>query len=164
MPSMFPESTGTVLTNQILSQAIVVAVGVAADGRREVLVFAIGDSDNKAFWTSPPPVAGNPRPSRNQAGHVRRPHGSGEDHRDRVAERRLATLPGALHAQCARDGREAIPGDGDCVVPARRIDAHRPKAGERRYFSTASMLELATMNNPIEVIDEVMILPDLTAA
>lgn len=52
MPSMFAESTATVLTNQIVSQAIVVAVGVAADGRREVLVFEVGESENTAFWTS----------------------------------------------------------------------------------------------------------------
>ena len=38
------------------------------------------------------------------------------------------------------------------------------EAGERRYFSEASMLELTTMNNPVEVIDEVVILPALAAA
>jgi transposase-like protein len=36
---------------RIVSQAIVVAVGVAADGRREVLGFDVGDSENEAFWT-----------------------------------------------------------------------------------------------------------------
>lgn len=38
------------------------------------------------------------------------------------------------------------------------------EAGERRYFSEASMLELTTMNNPIEVIDEAVILPELAAS
>ena len=38
------------------------------------------------------------------------------------------------------------------------------EAGERRYFSKSSVLELAVMNNPVEVIDEVVILPELTAA
>ena len=38
------------------------------------------------------------------------------------------------------------------------------EAGERRYFSEASMLELTTMNNPVEVIHEAVILPELTAA
>ena len=38
------------------------------------------------------------------------------------------------------------------------------EAGERRYFSESSVLELAVMNNPVEVIDEVVILPELTAA
>lgn len=35
-----------------MSQAIVVAVGVAADGRREVLGFDVGDTENEGFWTS----------------------------------------------------------------------------------------------------------------
>jgi putative transposase len=38
------------------------------------------------------------------------------------------------------------------------------EAGERRYFSEASMLELTTMNNPIEIFDEAVMLPELTAA
>ncbi|TFD63782.1 hypothetical protein E3T47_13365 [Cryobacterium ruanii] len=38
------------------------------------------------------------------------------------------------------------------------------EAGERRYFSEASMLELTTMNNPVEVIYEAVILPELAAA
>ena len=38
------------------------------------------------------------------------------------------------------------------------------EAGERRYFSTASMLELATMNNPADTLDEAVILPELAAA
>ena len=35
-----------------MSQAVVVATGVAADGRREVLGFAVGDSEDGAFWTA----------------------------------------------------------------------------------------------------------------
>ncbi|ALE92324.1 hypothetical protein AOC05_08310 [Arthrobacter alpinus] len=41
------------------------------------------------------------------------------------------------------------------------------EAAERRYFSEASMLELDTMNDPleaIEAIDEAVILPELGAA
>jgi putative transposase len=38
------------------------------------------------------------------------------------------------------------------------------EAGERRYFSEASMLELTTMNFPTEAIDEAVILPELVAA
>ena len=37
--------------HRIVSQAVVVAVGVAADGRREVLGFDVGDSENEGFWT-----------------------------------------------------------------------------------------------------------------
>lgn len=35
-----------------LSQAVVVAVGVAADGRREVLGFEVGDTESQPFWTT----------------------------------------------------------------------------------------------------------------
>ena len=38
------------------------------------------------------------------------------------------------------------------------------EAGERRYFSEASMLELRTMNDPMVLTDEAVILPELTAA
>jgi transposase-like protein len=38
------------------------------------------------------------------------------------------------------------------------------EAAERRYFSEASMLELTTMNNPIEVLNEAVMLPELAAA
>ncbi len=37
---------------QVVSKAIVVATGVAADGHREVLGLAVGNSEDKAFWTS----------------------------------------------------------------------------------------------------------------
>lgn len=39
------------LNHRVVSQAIVAAVGVAADGRREVLGFDVGDTENEAFWT-----------------------------------------------------------------------------------------------------------------
>jgi len=40
------------VNHRVVSQAIVVAVGVAADGRREVLGFDVGDTESEAFWTS----------------------------------------------------------------------------------------------------------------
>jgi putative transposase len=36
----------------VVSQAVVVATGVAADGHREVLGFEVGDSEDGAFWTA----------------------------------------------------------------------------------------------------------------
>jgi putative transposase len=36
----------------VVSKAIIVATGVAADGNREVLGLAVGDSEDKAFWTA----------------------------------------------------------------------------------------------------------------
>ena len=38
--------------SRVVSQAVVVATGVSADGRREVLGFAVGDSEDGAFWTA----------------------------------------------------------------------------------------------------------------
>ena len=40
------------VNHRIVSQAIVVAVGVAADGRREVLGFDVGETENEGFWTA----------------------------------------------------------------------------------------------------------------
>lgn len=36
---------------RVVSQAIVAAVGIAADGRREVLGFDVGDTESEPFWT-----------------------------------------------------------------------------------------------------------------
>jgi putative transposase len=36
---------------RVVAQAVVVATGVCGDGRREVLGFAVGDSEDGAFWT-----------------------------------------------------------------------------------------------------------------
>ena len=38
--------------HRVVSQAVVVTIGVAADGRREVLGFDVGDSEDGAFWTA----------------------------------------------------------------------------------------------------------------
>src|SRR3954467_13034871 len=37
---------------RVVSQAVVIATGVAADGHREVLGFAVGDSEDGACWTA----------------------------------------------------------------------------------------------------------------
>ncbi|MGR6912623.1 IS256 family transposase [[Actinomadura] parvosata] len=39
------------VNHQIVSQAVVIATGITADGHREVLGLAVGDSEDKAFWT-----------------------------------------------------------------------------------------------------------------
>jgi putative transposase len=38
--------------HRVVSQAVVVATGAAADGHREVLGFDVGDSEDGAFWTA----------------------------------------------------------------------------------------------------------------
>jgi putative transposase len=40
------------VNHRVVSQAVVIAPGVAADGRREVLDFDVGDSEHGAFWTA----------------------------------------------------------------------------------------------------------------
>jgi putative transposase len=40
------------INRRVVSQAVVVATGVRADGWREVLGFAVGDSEDGAFWTA----------------------------------------------------------------------------------------------------------------
>ena len=37
---------------RVVSQAVVVAVGVAADGRREILGFEVGETESQPFWTT----------------------------------------------------------------------------------------------------------------
>jgi putative transposase len=39
------------LRGRVVSQAVVIATGVSADGRREVLGCAVGDSETESFWT-----------------------------------------------------------------------------------------------------------------
>ncbi|WP_232668860.1 IS256 family transposase [Pseudonocardia sp. TRM90224] len=40
------------VNHRVVSQAVVIATGVRADGWREVLGFAVGDSEDGAFWTA----------------------------------------------------------------------------------------------------------------
>jgi putative transposase len=40
------------VNRRVVSQAVVVATGVCADGRREVLGLSVGDSEDGAFWTA----------------------------------------------------------------------------------------------------------------
>lgn len=40
------------VNHRVVSQAVVIATGVRADGFREVLGFAVGDSEDGAFWTA----------------------------------------------------------------------------------------------------------------
>ena len=39
------------VNGRVVSQAVVIATGVSADARREVLGSRVGDSENKTFWT-----------------------------------------------------------------------------------------------------------------
>lgn len=40
------------VNRRVVFQAVVVATGVCGDGHREALGFAVGDSEDGAFWTA----------------------------------------------------------------------------------------------------------------
>jgi putative transposase len=52
-PYVFLDATycKTRVDHRIVSQAVVIATGISADGRREILGFQVGDSEDTAFWT-----------------------------------------------------------------------------------------------------------------
>jgi putative transposase len=52
-PDLFLDATycNARVNKRVVSQAVVFATGVSADGRREVLGCAVGDSETEAFWT-----------------------------------------------------------------------------------------------------------------
>ncbi len=58
---------------RIVSVAVIVAVGVNSDGRREVLGMDIGPSEAEPFWTAFLRKLARRGPARGQAGHLRRP-------------------------------------------------------------------------------------------
>ena len=241
------------VNHRIVSQAVVVAVGVAADGRREVLGFDVGDTENEAFWTEflrslkTRGLAGvklvisdahtglkkaigtvfqgacwqrcRVHFMRNVLGAV--PKASGEmvasiirtifaqpdskhvstqfDEVARMLERSHPKVAEMLHD--ARSDLLAFAGfpvkhwrqvwstnplervnkeikrrtDVVGVFPnpaallrlagSVLIEQHDEwEAGDRRYFSEASMLELATMNAITPTVEEVNLIPELTAA
>ena len=101
--------------HRIVSVAVIVAVGVNADGRREVLGMDIGSSvaETPAFagaGSSGPSscASAKARAARRQAGRLRRPRGH-QDRRRQADERDLAALPGPYHAQRARPRRQEQP-------------------------------------------------------
>ena len=61
------------VNHRVVSQAIVVAIGVTADGRREVLGMDVGGSEDGGVLDRVPALAEGPRADRRAAGHLRRP-------------------------------------------------------------------------------------------
>jgi len=97
---------------RVASQAVVVATGVSANGRREVLGFAVGDSEEGTFWTAFLRSLKARGLHGTKLGHLRRPHRS--EVRDRGGHDRLefAAVPGPLPAQRPGAGPEGISRDG----------------------------------------------------
>jgi putative transposase len=87
-------------SGRIVSVAIIVAVGVNSDGRREVLGMDIGPSEGRDLLDGVLAQADAAWLTRREAGDLGRARG----HQGRClegAQCQLATLPRALHAQCS---------------------------------------------------------------
>jgi hypothetical protein len=91
------------VNRRVVSQAVVIATGVAADGHREVLGFAVGDSEDGSFWTAflrslkARGLTARPRPGRQQRdGRRGQPH-------DHALEEDLVDQP----ARAAEQGDQA---------------------------------------------------------
>ena len=103
--------------HRIVSVAVIIAVGVNTDGRREVLGMDIGASEAETFWTDFLRKAAPARAARRQTRRLRRPRGD-QGRRRQADERDLAALPRSRHAQrpCPRRqeqqaGRLGLHGD-----------------------------------------------------
>ena len=68
----------------VVSKAVVVATGVTAEGRREVLGLDVGDSEDEVFWRALPDRAEEARPGRGAAGDLRPARRARRRHRPRL--------------------------------------------------------------------------------
>ena len=91
-------------SGRIVSVAVIVAVGVNSDGRREVLGLDIGPSEAETFWTGFLRKLARRGPVRYQARDLGRARGH-QGRRGEGVQRQLAALPRPLHAQRARSCR-----------------------------------------------------------
>jgi putative transposase len=114
------------VNRRVVSQAVVVATAVRADGNREVLGFDVGDSEDGAFWTA----FLRSLKARGLHGVQRVISDAHEGLKVAIgsvfARRQLATLPGALPAQRPHQGPERQRRDG------RRRDPHDLRPTRRR--------------------------------
>lgn len=101
---------------RIVSVAVIIAVGVNSDGRREVLGMTIGHFRGRGFLDGVPAQSGPARPARREAGNLGCPRGHQGVCRQSL-ERYLAAVPCPLHAQC--------PGTRRQERPPRRLGVHR---------------------------------------
>src|SRR5688572_25100630 len=82
---------------RIVSVAVIIAVAVNTDGRREVLGMEVGPSEAEPFWTA---FLRSLTPARRQAGDQRQPRGP-EEGGGQGALGDLAALSRPLHEECA---------------------------------------------------------------
>jgi transposase-like protein len=116
--------------SRVTSQAVVIATGISADGRREILGFDVGDSESGAFWTA----------------FLRSLKARGLDGVQLVSsdahtglkEAIASTLLGAAWQRCrvhfGRNLVASVPkGHGDMVAAAARTIFAQPNAGSVRH-------------------------------
>ena len=114
------------VNRRVVSQAVVIATGVTADGRREVLGFDVGDSEDGAFWTAFLRSLEGPRAGRGAAGHLRRPHRP--EGRDRLGASSARPGNGAGCTSCATCSRWCPKGNAEMVAAAIRTIFAQPDA------------------------------------
>jgi hypothetical protein len=127
---------------RIVSVAVIIAVGVNSDGRREVLGMDIGPSEAETFWTAFLRKLARRRAARRQAGRVRRPRGH-QGHRPQGTQRQLAALPRALHAQRAGACRQER--------AARRLRLHRHRVCSGRCRGRNSAVAEGRRPTPLQI-------------
>src|SRR5450631_845604 len=102
------------VAGRVVSQAVVIATGVSADGRREVLGSAVGDSETQDFWTE------FLRGLRERGLHGVQLVIS-DHHRGLMAE-----VQGAFHEERVGQGPQGQHRDGRCRDPHGLRPTHRP--------------------------------------
>src|SRR5512147_1495589 len=89
---------------RVVSVAVIIAVAINADGRREVLGMDIGPSEAETFWTSF--LRKLTRRGLRGVKLVISDAHEGQGRRRQSPERYLAKMPGSFHAQCAGPCRQ----------------------------------------------------------
>ena len=103
-----------------MSRAIVVATGVTANGDREVLGVAVGDSEDGAFWTGVPARPAGPGPGRGAPGDLRPPRGAQAGDRERCWSARPGSAAGCT--SCATSWPRCPKASAEMVAAAIRTD------------------------------------------
>ena len=95
----------------VVSQAVVVATGVSADGRRRSS-GSTSATRGRRVLDRVPALAEGPRPARGAAGHLRRPPGPQAGHRRGAARVVVAALPACTSCATSSLRSERVRGDG----------------------------------------------------
>ena len=112
---------------QVVSRALLIAIGINEEGFREVLGLSLGDSKELHGVGRALEVPEGPGIDRRHLCHFRQPHGVGESRAKEPPRRHLAEVPGTPHAQ--RPGAYAAQGPGRSL---RGLEAHLPGIGSSR--------------------------------